>query len=201
MDSVVLVPVAMLAEPVMTPVDSSRNAHPKKLVLTGEWIEAGSAGAASLGTGGVSRDAMLTWSLADGGSSRPVVCLCAPRAASFPRTAGTSSMVSSTAAQRETTRATRRRIGDSLQLFGGLWLFRGKRGADATLPNDREPAPKSRCDVIDRSMGISRGHRRDRPIARGQLPDEVASSGPQALRLAGGLQPQAGALDADDPAG
>src|SRR5215472_15217086 len=52
MDSVVLVPVAMLAEPVIAPVDSSRNAQPKKLVLTGGWIAAGSAGAASLGADG-----------------------------------------------------------------------------------------------------------------------------------------------------
>src|SRR5215469_18823908 len=126
MDSVVLVPVAILAEPVIAPVDSSRNAQPKKLVLTGGWIEAGSAGAASLGSGGGSWDATSTRSLAGGGSSRPVVCPWPPRVASLPRTAGTNSRLSSTAAASETTRATRRRIGGLAPTVRGLWLFRGK---------------------------------------------------------------------------
>src|SRR5215472_8549696 len=156
MDSVVLVPVAMLAEPVIAPVDSSRNAQPKKLVLTGGWIAAGSAGAASLGSGGASWDAMSTRSLDGGGSTRPVLWPWAPRAASFPRTAGTNSRLSSMAAPRETTRATRRRIGGLAPTVRGSVVVSGKRGPDATPPNDREPALKSRCDVIDSSMGIYR---------------------------------------------
>src|SRR5690349_13914431 len=102
MDSVVLVPLAMLAEPVILPVDTSRNAQPKKLVLTGGLILAGSAGTASLGCGGAAWAAMLALSFADG-SSRPRGP-CAPRAASLPRAAGTSSRLITTTATREATK-------------------------------------------------------------------------------------------------
>src|SRR5690242_11511486 len=127
MDSVVLVPVAMLAEPVILPVDSSRKAQPKKLVLTGGWMAAGSAGAASLGSGGAGWAAMLAVSLAGVGSSRLPRCPCAPRAASFPRAAGTSIRLSTTAATREATRATRRRIrGTAPTGTGGSLVVSGR---------------------------------------------------------------------------
>src|SRR5215469_8739323 len=109
MDSVVLVPVAMLAEPVIAPVDRSRKAQPKKLVLTGALIEAGLAGAASLGSGGAGCAVICAWSLAGDGLSRLAMPPPEPNADSLARAAGTNRTLRATTAARLATRTTRRR--------------------------------------------------------------------------------------------
>src|SRR5258705_3198016 len=141
MDSVVLVPVALLAEPVITPVERSRKAHPKKLVLTGALIEAGLTGADSRGSGGAGCAAIPAWSLGGDGSSRLVMCPCAPRAASLPRAAGTSRTLRTATAARQATRATRRRMGGAAPTgTGGLWLVPGEN-APPTLPGETSGGP------------------------------------------------------------
>src|SRR5579859_959244 len=113
-DSVLLVPVAELAAPVMVPVLRSRNAQLKKLALPGPRTSDGDAGARSVGEGGGACTVILTVWVS--GALEPVpeamALLRLPSEESAVRVAGTASRATPTTAAIQANRTQRRRIGD-----------------------------------------------------------------------------------------
>src|SRR5579885_479305 len=114
MDSVLLVPVAELAAPVMVPVLRSRNAQLKKLALAGPRTSAGEAGARSVGGGGAACTVILTVCSSGALESPPeaMALLRVPSEESAVRVAGTASRATPTTAAIQASRTQRGRIGD-----------------------------------------------------------------------------------------
>src|SRR2546430_2111172 len=129
-DSVLLVPVAKLADPVIVPDLRSRKAQPKKLALPGPLTALGEAGARRVGGGGGA--CATTWTLrasgCDGSAPAATALLRPPSDASAVRVAGTASRARPTAAATQATRTQRGRIGERTP------NLRGGRGRRRSLP-------------------------------------------------------------------